>query len=156
MKTITFCSAMLAVLLLASSASYANSENNETKEVKITTVENSSLGKDDLKAWVLNYASGEKPVSVTLKDDKEGRSFVVRSEYFEIAYVAGKKGFGAKRLPMSISKIPYEINSVVLNDDQIKAQRVLAPNTISDDEAVKLIVSYLPDLLNDKYKHLLN
>lgn len=156
MKTRLFSTVIVAVALLVSSASFANSGKTETNEVKITAIENSNSGKEDSKAWVLNFADGQKPVTVTLRQDGDERNFLVQSEFFEICYVAGKKGFGAKRVPHALSKVPYEINSVVLNEDAIRKQKVLAPNTISNDEALNLIVGFLPDLMNKNYEHLLN
>lgn len=156
MKTSLFSTALVAVALFVSSASYANSGKTETNEVKITAIENSGSGKEDLKAWVLNFADGTKPVTVTLRKDGDERNFLVKADFFEICYVAGKKGFGAKRVPHALSEVPYEINSVVLNEEAVRKQKVLAPGTISDEDALKLIVGFLPDLMNKNYEHLLN
>lgn len=156
MKTSLFSSALVAVVLLVSSASYANSVKTESNDVKITAIENSNSGNADSKAWVLNFADGQKPVTVTLKQDGDERNFLVQAEFFEICYVAGKKGFGTKRVPHALSKIPYEINSVVLNEEAVRQQKVLAPGTISNEDALKLIVGFLPDLMNKNYEHLLN
>jgi hypothetical protein len=38
----------------------------------------------------------------------------------------------------------------------MKNQQIITPNKVDDEKALGLIASYLPDLLNDGYTHLLN
>jgi hypothetical protein len=155
MKTITFRSAMFGFLLLASSFSFANTVKTESQEVTITPVENLYLGKTAEKVWMLNYSEKEKPVTVTMHQVGNSKEYIVRSAFFEIAYVSGKQGFGVTTLPRSLREIPEEINYSVLNKQQLENQKILTPNQITEDDALKLIASYLPDLLNENYKHLL-
>ena len=83
------------------------------------------------------------------------KEYVVRSEYFEVVYTATKQGFGVSPLPRSMREVPSAINSSVLNKEQLEQQKILSPNQVSEEFALELIASYLPDLLNEGYKHLL-
>jgi len=155
MKTMTFRSAMFGLLLMVSSISFAGTVETETQEVKITPVENLHLGKTAEKVWTLNFSDQKKPVTVTMHQVGNTKEYLVRSEYFEVAYIAGKQGFGVTAMPRSLREIPVEINYSVLNKQQIENQKILTPNQITEDYALQLIASYLPDLLNERYKHLL-
>jgi hypothetical protein len=155
MKTIKLCSAMAGLLLLTSSLSFASPLQPASNEVKITPVENLFLGKTAEKVWTVNFSDKEKPVTITLHQVRKTKEFIVRSEYFEVAYVSNKHGFGATQVPRSMRKVPVEINSAVLNLQQIENQKMLTPNQVSEEFALNLIANYLPDLLNNNYKHLL-
>ena len=49
-----------------------------------------------------------------------------------------------------------QISEAVINQNEIKKQQVILPGQVDDETALGLIASYLPNLLNDDYKHLLN
>lgn len=155
MKTVTLGSALLGLLLIVSSFSFAGTAITGTQEVKITPVENLYLGKTAEKVWTLNFSEKEKPVTVTMHQTGSIKEYVVRSEYFEVVYTATKQGFGVSPLPRSMREVPSAINSSVLNKKQLEQQKILSPNQVSEEFALELIASYLPDLLNEGYKHLL-
>ncbi len=81
---------------------------------------------------------------------------MVRNDFFEVCYAITSKGFGAKKVRTSWSTVPRQINSVVLNKEQLKRQEVISPNKVNDETALGLIANFLPDLINDEYTHLLN
>ncbi len=155
MKTVTIRLAVVAFLLMASSFSFANSVKTGTQEVKITQVENLYLGKSAEKVWTIRYSEQKKPVTITLRKVAKGKEYIVRSEFFEVAYASDKEGFGVKDMRRSWREVPEEISSSVLNKQQIQNQKTLTPNVVSDDYALELIASYLPDLLNEDYRHLI-
>jgi uncharacterized membrane protein YvbJ len=155
MKTITIRFTAIAVLLFASSFSYASSVEKETNEVAITPVENLHLGKSVEKVWTISYSGQEKPVTIALRSVANGKEYVVRSEFFEVIYASDKNGFGVKKIHTSLKEVPGKINASVLNKQQMQNQKILTPNSVSDDYALGLIASYLPDLLNEGYKHLI-
>lgn len=155
MKTITIRLTAIAVLLFACSFTFANSTENETVEFAITPVENLYLGKSVEKLWTISYSKQEKPVTIALRKVANGKEYVVRSEFFEVIYASDKKGFGVKKIHTSLKEVPGKINTSVLNKQQMQNQKILTPNKVSDAYALDLIASYLPDLLNGGYKHLL-
>ena len=69
---------------------------------------------------------------------------------------ASSNGFGAKELRKSWSKVPKKISSAVINQEQLKRQEVITQSKVDDEKALGLIASFLPDLINDDYTHLLN
>lgn len=155
MKTMTFRSAMLSALLLVCSASFASDLKSESQEVKITPIENLYLGKTAEKVWNVTYSNQKKPVTITLHQERHSKKYIVRSEFFEVTYVLNKHGFGVTRVSRSLQLVPEEINSSVLNKQQLEYQKILTTNQISEEYALQLIANYLPDLINEGYKHLL-
>ncbi len=155
MKTMTFCSAILGALLLTSSVSFASAIKSESQVIKITQVENLYLGKTAEKVWNVTYSNQEKPVTITLHQTGHSKEYIVRSEFFEVTYVLNKHGFGATRVSRSLQLVPEKINSSVINKQQLESQKILTTNQISEEYALQLIAAYLPDLLNEGYKHLL-
>ena len=129
--------------------------NSGTNEFEITPVENLHLGKNIEKVWKLTYFENEKPVTITLNKGKHENEFVVRGEFFEVAYVSSKSGFGVRAVRNSQREVPEAITSSVLNAEQMQKQKILTADQISDEYAMQLIASYLPDLLNENYKHLI-
>jgi hypothetical protein len=147
--------AAIAVLVFASTFVFADSPKIESHKFKITPLENLYLGNSIEKVWTISYSDNEKPVTVTLVPSQKGREYVVRSEFFEVTYAADKDGFGVRKINASLKEIPTVITSSVLNKKQMKRQKVLTPNDVSDDYALELVASYLPDIINDNYKHLI-
>ncbi|VAW17335.1 hypothetical protein MNBD_BACTEROID01-255, partial [hydrothermal vent metagenome] len=69
---------------------------------------------------------------------------------------AGHKGFGVAIMRNNWRDVPEELSNAVINAEAMKGQSILTPNKIGDEKALELIACYLPGLLNDSYKHLLN
>lgn len=155
MKTSTTRITVIAVLLLVSLFSFAGKVGKETYEFEITPVENLFLGKSIEKVWTISYSEQEKPVTIALRSVGNGKEYVVRSEFFEVIYASDNEGFGVRKVHPSMKEIPAKITSSVLNKQQMQTQRILTPNKVSDAIALDLIASYLPDLLNNGYKHLI-
>lgn len=123
---------------------------------QIEVVDNIHLGKSVEKVWSLKYEGSEVPVTVIKRTTMEGTFYVVNSKYFEVCYLSSSNGFGVRTVKKSWSSVPRQINSVVLNPEELKNQKILTPSKVDDDKALGLIASYLPNLLNDQYTHLLN
>lgn len=149
MKTSTIFFIVIAVL-----AAF-NSFASKTDEFIINQVDNLYLGKSAEKVWTISYSQQEKPVTIALRTVSGTKEYVVRAEFFEVIYTSDNEGFGARKIHSTLRQIPEKINASVLNKQQIKQQTVLTPNKVSDAYALELIASYLPDLLNAGYKHLI-
>jgi hypothetical protein len=54
------------------------------------------------------------------------------------------------------SSVPRKITKAVISREGLEKQRILTPNKVDDEKALGLIASYLPELINDGYTHLLN
>ena len=146
----------VAVFLLAGSFTYAaDPSNEEANEVEVTLVENLHVGNSIEKIWTVSFSRLETPVTISYRPVPGGKEYVVRSQFFEVIYASDKKGFGVRKMRPSLKEVPDPINYSVLNQDQFQQQKILTPNKISDEYALGLIVAYLPDLLNENYRHLI-
>jgi len=146
MKKLTL---VLAIMMVFATFSFGNVIDDK---FEITKLENVYLGKSIDKVWIIDYSNKvENPVTVTL----EGNKYVVRSKYFEVMYSYNEDGFGVCCVKKSMRTIPKEITLAVIDRNQMENQRVLTPNKVSNESAIGLIANYLPDLLNDGYKHVI-
>lgn len=147
-----FVVCFLFVLVNVNAVGYRTGFN----DYEIEEVENLNLGKSVEKVWTLTYNGSETPVTVIKRNSLDGTVYQVNSKFFEVCYASTSKGFGARTLKRSWSSVPPQINNVVINFEAIKKQQIITPNKIDDGQALGLIASYLPGLLNDQYTHLLN
>lgn len=104
--------------------------------------------------WDLKYAESEHAIKITMSEKKGEKEYTVRSKFFEVAYVVNKKGFGAKMIKGSNAQVPGEILEKIINQDALINQKVISEAQIDNATALNLIASYLPDLINSNYKHL--
>ena len=157
MKKLSIVSVVVICLLVASSSAFATGLRTEFKDYEIEEVDNLYLGKKVEKVWSLSYSSSEKPITVVKRNTTDGTCYVVHAEHFDVCYGNSSFGFGAKEARNSWCSVPKRITKAVINSQQLRSQQILTPNKIAEDEkALGLIASYLPDLLNDNYTHLLN
>lgn len=156
MKKLNLFSLFVVCLFLVSNFVSATGVRTEFKDYSITPVEDVLVGKKVQAIWNLSYSNNETPVTVVKRNTIEGTEYVVHSKYFEVSYLATSNGFGTKVVRNAWRNVPKKINNAVINQEQFKNQEIITPNRVNDEKALGLIASYLPDLLNDGYTHLLN
>jgi len=156
MKKLKMFSVGVVCFLFAAVSVNATGYRTGFNDYQIEEVENLNLGKSVEKVWTLTYSGSENPVTVIKRNTSDGAVYVVNSKFFEVCYASSSKGFGTRMLKKSWSSVPPQINDVVINPEEIKKQQIITPNKIDDGQALGLIASYLPGLLNDQYTHLLN
>lgn len=120
----------------------------------IIPVSNQELGSGIEQAWKLSYDENKPAIVIELFNTKKGKTFIVRTDYFEVAYVSSSTGFGARKVKISESKVPDSLTSQVISADELARQRILSTEEVDEKTAVELIAAYLPDLVNSGYKHL--
>lgn len=130
--------------------------NKGLRNYEIEAVENAELGKDVQKVWNLTYEGSENPITVVKRSNLDGTFYIVNSKFFEVCYLSSSNGFGARQVKKVWSNVPRQINTVILNAEEMKRQQTLTPGKVNDEVALGLIASYLPELINDQYIHLLN
>lgn len=128
----------------------------EFKAYEIESVDDLYIGKNVKAIWTLSYSADEVPVTVVKRKTFEGTEYVVHSKYFDVSYVSTTNGFGAKEVRRSWSDVNRKISRAVLSQEEMQRQRIITPGKVDDEKALGLIASYLPDLINDGYTHLLN
>ncbi|MFY9153003.1 MAG: hypothetical protein WAO52_13380 [Prolixibacteraceae bacterium] len=155
MKNSTIRTTILAAFLLAGLTSFATSGKTGNIKYEINPVENLKLGKTVEKVWTIAYSEIEKPVTITMHKHGKYSEFIVRSDFFEVVYSSTEEGFGAKCIKSSERTVKAKICSGVLNQKAMERQQIITQNPVSDELALGLIASYLPDLLNKGYEHLI-
>lgn|SRR5690554_1864279 len=156
MKNIKLISVLAVSLFFVTSFAGAAEVIKGFNNYEIEVVDNVQLGKSVEKVWSLKYEGSAIPVTVIKRTTMEGTFYVVNSKYFEVCYLSSSNGFGVRQVKKSWSIVPQQINSVVLNAEKLKNQKIITPSKVDDEKALGLIASYLPNLLNDQYTHLLN
>ncbi len=156
MKKSVLFSVFVACLLVVSNYVSATGVRSEFKEFEITPVEDLYVGKNVKAIWTVSYSENEVPVTVVKRNTLEGTEYVVHSKFFEVCYLASTDGFGTKEVRKCCRNVPKKITSAVINQEQMKRQQIITPNKVGDEKALGLIASYLPELINDGYTHLLN
>jgi hypothetical protein len=90
-----------------------------------------------------------------MSENNGEKEYTVRSKFFEVVYVMNKNGFGARMVKTGKARVPGQIIEQILNQNALKNQKIISIDQINNESALNLIASYLPDLINDNYKHLL-
>ena len=156
MKKVNFLATLVLVLFLSVSIANATGVRNTLTKYEIAPVENLHMGKAVKAIWTISYSKDEVPVTVVKRKTLEGTEYIVQSDHFVVSYCSNADGFGVKQTRKAWSTVPKKINKAVINDNEMKRQQIISPNKVDDETALGLIASYLPDLINDGYTHLLN
>ena len=147
---------MLVVFTLISINVWAGNENSFNSNYKVSPDLNYSPNAGFIKSWEIAYGESKTPVTVLMKETKKGQEYLVRTKYFEVKYVNGSQGFGVKMADFSDSKVNARLNEAVLNATQMSNQKCISTSVVDKDKVLEMIASYLPDLINEQYKNILN
>jgi len=157
MKTKIFLlSLILGAMSLLASNSYASDDEVFNDNYKISTDAVAVAGANATQSWSIVYGESKRPVTVTLKRSKAGDEYLVRNSYFEVRYVNGPKGFGVREVRGTDQRVPADLNFKVLNSSSLNNQRLISGAKIEDQKVVEMIASFLPELINDEFKNILN
>ncbi len=142
---------ILAFFTLICSTGVMGHASDSGNDIFSITADNSA----NSSGWNLKYSASENAFKIIMSENNGDKEFTVRSKFFEIAYVLNKNGFGARMIRPGKSLVPAQIIEQIINKDALKQQKVISDASISNETALNLIASYLPDLINNNYKHLL-
>lgn len=156
MKKLSLVSLLVICIFTLSLSANATGLRNEFRNYEITSVNDLYLGKNVEKVWTLSYSTNETPITVVKQKCSEGDVYVVHSKYFDVCYASTINGFGAKEVRNAWCSVPKKITKAVISQEELKRQEIITPNKVEDEKALGLIASFLPDLINDSYTHLLN
>ncbi|WP_321373843.1 hypothetical protein [uncultured Draconibacterium sp.] len=156
MKKLNLLSVLVLAFLLVSVSVSATGVRTQFKSFEIDEVDNLYMGKSVKALWTVSYSANEDPVTVVKRNTLAGVEYVVHSKHFQVSYALTDEGFGAKETRRSWSDVPKKISRAVISQEELARQKVITPNKVDDETALGLIASYLPDLINDGYTHLLN
>jgi hypothetical protein len=156
MKKLNLISILFVGLVMASTSVYATDLRTQFENYQIQKVDDLYVDNVAHDVWTVNYGTGENPVSVIKCKTEKGAEYVVRSRFFAVCYINSDNGFGARIAKGDLNNVPRSINNVVINSNQLKNQQIISAEKVDDAHALKLIASYLPDLINENYTHVLN
>ena len=149
-------SLLFVIIFIFSSGAIANENTSFSDDYKISLKEGFEPGKSFQQSWEITYGESKRPVQVLLKKTKKAEQYIVRCNYFELKYVSTKNGFGVRPLNASETLVPEVLNNKVINQTHFKSQRIISLSNVEQEEALKLIADFLPELVNDAYKNILN
>lgn len=148
----------VAVLIFVG-VSVSNASNTIKQTDLFTIVANDDVAINNMpfqKSWTIAYGDAGKNVVVLKRTTKKGEEYLVRNEFFEVRYVNTEKGFGVRLVRNADSKVDYTINSLVLNEAMLAQQTIIWSEMLTEQKALEYIADFVPTLLNENYKHLLN
>lgn len=102
---------------------------------------------ETLPTFVIHYDELSAPVYVAVKEDKKVKTFIVRSEGFEVAYQAKKGKFGITYMPKEFATLPSNEAKAKINRENFVKQRVISSNELSEQTQLGLIAAYLPQVM---------
>ena len=147
---------IILVCVLVSAHIYGSDLRTNFENYKIEKPNDLYVGKVAHEAWTVKYGTGENPVTIVKCNSDNKCEYIVRSKFFAVCYANSNKGFGARTAKGSLNNVPEIINNAVINASQMKNQQIISPQLVDNEKALSLIASYLPDLINDNYKQVLN
>lgn len=148
----------VAVLIFVG-VSVSNASNTIKQTDLFTIVANDDVAINNMpfqKSWTIAYGDAGKNVVVLKRTTKKGEEYLVRNEFFEVRYLNTEKGFGVRLVRNADSKVDYTINSLVLNEAMMAQQSLIWSEMLTEQKALEYIADFVPTLLNENYKHLLN
>jgi len=151
-----FVQLMLVVFTTISISVWAGNEESFNSNYKISPDLNFVPTSDFQKSWEIAYGESKTPVHVFLKETKKGQEYLVQTKYFEVKYVNGSAGFGARTVNETDRTVSEALNAAVLNQTQFNGQKCISAEAIGNDRILEMIASYLPDLINEQYNSILN
>lgn len=153
MKKVISIFAILSVLFVNSAI--AKSIVKDTENFTISKNEVSNLPEVD-HSWTIEYATADKSFEVIKEETKKGEEYIVRNQFFEVRYVNTNKGFGVRKIRNNQSEVNPLITENVINRDEMLKQSMLSSTKLNEEKALGYIAGFVPFLLNENYKHLLN
>ncbi len=107
-----------------------------------------------LKTYDLTYENTNNKIRIGIlcEDKLKCKTFIVRTDEFEIEYACRNNVFGVKKIEKRFQELPKEEMDLKLNKVSYYAQRVICQNKKSEDDLLGLIACYFPDLVNEEYQ----
>jgi hypothetical protein len=156
MKKKLFVHVLLVVFTLISINVWAGNDESMNSTYKISPDLNFNPTSNFQKSWEIAYGEAKTPVHVYLKETKKGQEYIVRTKYFEVKYVNGSNGFGARTISASEITVNETLNAAVVNAKKMESQKCISSDAIAEERVLEMIASYLPDLINEQYNSILN
>jgi hypothetical protein len=123
--------------------------NSAFGEYRIETADNPvTLKGQECEAYKISYQNTPMEETVLVFKDKMFRKYLVLSDKLSVQYVCNANSFGVEKIDTSFQKEGYNTSDSNLNRNEYFQQKILVPGRIGEKEAITLIASYFPLLLN--------
>lgn len=150
MKTTFFTTVLLIFALTSAMAKTENVANAETNlgsykvsaSSKSNVVENKSEGK-----YTINYSKLNSDVSIDVVEKKNCKVFLVRTDGYEVQYSCNGKYFGVQYMSNEYATYPKAEMTRKINRKAFLNQRIITRQIPSEQEMVRLIACFLPELM---------
>ena len=116
-----------------------------------TSTQAMMVGDEMLKTYELIYTNSDSPVLIGVKKTKKCKSFIVRTDNFEVEYVCNKSVFGVKRISKEYQTISETAINQMLDNANFYSQRVISQYPKSEEELLGLIACYFPSLIKEEH-----
>lgn len=110
------------------------------------------INNEEVKTYGLSYENAISPIKVGVVEEEKCKTYIVRSDEFEILYTCNKGVFGVKKMDSKYQTLPKEEMDAKLDRVSYFSQRVICTNNKSEDELLGLIACYFPTLINEEYQ----
>ncbi|MGQ7867859.1 hypothetical protein [Sunxiuqinia sp. sy24] len=147
---------LFVALFVCSLNVMASGESTFVDDYRISSKENFEPSKTFQQSWEITYGESKRPVQVLLRETKKGEEYIIRTNYFEVKYVNTGKGFGARSMKTGEMLVPESLNAQVVNASQLHNQEIISMSRVEREKVLGLIAGFLPELVNEKYKNILN
>ena len=133
----------------------ALSGNSLTEFGKYTIVKSDAPminGNLAIETYDLMYENTRNPIRIGVLKENDCRTFIVKSDEFEVQYTCRNGVFGVKKIEKRFQELPVEANDSKMNRRNYFAQRVISQNQKPQEELLGLIACYFPALVNEEYQ----
>lgn len=130
-KSISISVMLLFFLVTSTFATRLNSElagisHTDFSKYSITEINNPmKVNGEALKTYELTYENTTQTFTIGVLKSKKCKSFIVRSESFEIAYLCNKGVFGVKKLTSKQRNLSASITKKYLDQNQYQMQKII-------------------------------
>ncbi len=150
MKTIFLTTVALFLAFTLANAENLNKQNAETSfgEYQVSSQETPTVTKGENNTYIIHYERFDNPITVTVIEGETCKSFLVKTEGFEVQYDCTGSTFGVNYMNAEFASIPKKEMVKKVNRENYLKQRVISTNKHSEYDTVRLIACYLPELMS--------
>lgn len=101
----------------------------------------------ELPTYVVHYDNLSKPVYIGVLESKGCKTFMVKSDDFEVAYACRNGMFGINYMPEQLATLPVQESKAKVNRVNFLKQRIITRKKCNEKRHLGLIASYLPEVM---------
>ncbi|MFB6340280.1 hypothetical protein ACE1ET_01085 [Saccharicrinis sp. FJH62] len=103
---------------------------------------------ESLPTYVVHYDNLDKPVYIGVLEEKRCKTYIVRTDGFEVAYTCKNGVLGIKYLPKRLATYTQQYSIEHVNRENYLKQKVITSKPCSEKEQLCLIATFLPEVMS--------